>query len=141
MKKTLKLSLALLGFAMIFGTTSCKKYEEGPSLSLRSKKARVANTWVFDKYIVDGTEADLAASGLDKVEAEYKKDGNYHIKSNGTEVDHGTWEFGDKKETIITTDEDGDKDTATIIKLKNKELWTKDTWGGVTYESRMKAKE
>lgn len=39
--KVLKLTTLLLLLTMVFGATSCK-YEEGPSISLRSKKARVA---------------------------------------------------------------------------------------------------
>ena len=34
----------------IFVLTSCKKYEEGPSFTLLSKKSRLANTWRIDRY-------------------------------------------------------------------------------------------
>jgi len=34
----------------------CKKYEEGPAMSLRSKKGRVANKWKVDAYLKNGTD-------------------------------------------------------------------------------------
>ena len=37
----------------------------------------------------------------------------------------GTWSFGDKKETLITTITGFSADTAVIIRLKSKELWIK----------------
>lgn len=138
MKKTLKLSVILLGFALIFGTTSCKKYQEGPAISFRSKKARVANTWVVEKSIVDGKEE--STSPLSGFVFEFTKDGKYNFTADETSYDKGTWDFGDKKETIVMTNENGDKNTATILKLKNKELWTKETISGVTFETHYKEK-
>lgn len=140
MKKTLNLSVALLAFAMIFGT-SCKKYEEGPALSLRSKKARVANTWTVNKMVSeDGDEDIWTEEEKENYTIEYTKDGNYSFEysyeaggSTITVDDEGTWEFSDNKEKIITTDGNGDKTESTIILLKNDEMGVKDEDGNKTY--------
>jgi hypothetical protein len=36
--------------------SSCKKYEEGPSFTLLSKKSRLANTWRIDSYFENGVD-------------------------------------------------------------------------------------
>ena len=35
---------------------SCGKYDDGPKLSLASKKGRFAGTWKVDKYLRDGVD-------------------------------------------------------------------------------------
>ena len=42
-------SLSLLVLAFVMG--SCSKYEEGPILSLRTKKARLAGVWEIEKFV------------------------------------------------------------------------------------------
>jgi hypothetical protein len=44
--------LALLAIAITFG--SCGKYEDGPNISLRTKKARVAGNWKVVKVTING---------------------------------------------------------------------------------------
>ena len=134
--KTLKLTTLLVGLALVFGT-SCGKYEEGPGISFRSKKARVANTWAIEKYIVDGTEIDITY--FSDLSIEYTKDGKYTY-SDGSSSSKGTWEFGDKKETIKETDEDGEVEESEIVRLTNKEFWTKHTENGSTSEIHLKSK-
>lgn len=141
MNKTLKLTVALLGFAMIFGSTSCGKYEEGPSLSLRSKKARLANTWTISKTVTnDGDETIWTSEEKENYTMEIKKDGTYSFEAKytfggttTTFTDNGTWEFIDGKEKIKTTDSDGNTSEATIILLKNKEWASKDEDGDKAY--------
>jgi hypothetical protein len=41
---------------LIFTIQSCKKYEDGPRLSLLTRKQRLRNTWVVDKYIENGID-------------------------------------------------------------------------------------
>lgn len=123
--KTLRiLSLAALAMAFVLG--SCSKYEEGPALSLRTKKARVAGTWSVEKFVSDdGTET----SSNDNSTIEYTKDGTYRI-SSGSASFSGTWEFNSDKTEIVTTTEffgAVSKDESTIIKLKNDEMWLADS--------------
>lgn len=122
--KTVKfLSLALLAMTFVLG--SCSKYEEGPALSLRTKKARVANTWQADKYVSeDGTETEAN----DESTIEYEKDGTFTVKSGAFSFE-GTWEFNSDKTGIITSLESNgvtQESTLIIIKLKNDEMWVAD---------------
>lgn len=140
--KTLKLTTLLLALTLVFGSTSCK-YEEGPGISLRTKKARVAGEWIVEKTIdEDGTETTVAES--DSPVFTYEKDGtgkySYTYTFAGTTTTTNEtfkWEFTDSKKKFKTTDEDGDSYTEEIIRLTNKEFWLKDTDG---YQTHYKAK-
>lgn len=132
--KTIKLSGILLAFTLMLGT-SCKKYEEGPFISLRSKKERLSNEWKIDKmYDENGNELEI--SELERaLKIIYEKSGGFSIKLGDDDFITGTWEFGDKKKTIISTHENPftsemEKDTVQIIKLKEKELWLENSDGG-----------
>jgi hypothetical protein len=46
-------AVAIVGSVVM---TSCSKYEEGPSLSLRSKKARLAGEWSVSNVTLNGTD-------------------------------------------------------------------------------------
>lgn len=50
-----KITLCVIASSLIF-FDGCKKYEDGPMLSFRSKKARVEGNWKVDKYTVDGID-------------------------------------------------------------------------------------
>ena len=119
--KTIKiLSLTLLAMTFVLG--SCSKYEEGPALSLRTKKARVANTWETDYYVSeDGTQTQDQGDGT----IEYTKDGKVSYNYGSISVS-GTWEFNDDKTEIETTIENSTS-SSTIIKLKNDEMWLADS--------------
>ena len=54
--KTSGLFLVLVMLVSSLTFQSCSKYEEGPSISLRSKKARLVNKWKIDKMYKNGTE-------------------------------------------------------------------------------------
>ncbi len=115
---------------IIFAGVACNKYEEGPGVSFRSRKGRVANTWEVEKYIAsDGTESTPDPN--DDTQVTYDKDGSYTVSSASSGFSlTGTWEFNDDKTRIYTSYEFGGdtyKDTSGVItKLKNKEMWTKD---------------
>lgn len=121
-----KLTLAALLVSSALYMSSCGKYEEGPSISLRSKKARVANTWKVEAVLENGVDKTSSYSSFyDNFSLEFTKDGVYSTStvSNGTTVtETGTWEFINDDEAIKTT-VDGDSDTLSISKLKNSEFW------------------
>lgn len=135
-KKLLSISLiALIGLGAV-ATPSCKKYEEGPSISLKSKKARLRGKWKEDKYIdSDGTE--VKADGYSQVE--FKKGGDMTTSSTDPSFSFsfdGTWKFSDDKKNLITTFSVlGSNQTSTqeIILLKNDQFAVKDTDGAKTY--------
>ncbi len=105
-KKTIVFILSIVILTTI--NQGCKKYEEGPMISLRSKTERVANTWKVEKYLKNGVDetADRASKKRNYTET-FTKDGvwsYYYIQTdnNGTDEiksDAGKWQFdNDKKE-------------------------------------------
>ncbi len=126
MTKTLKLATVLFASLLIFGT-SCNKYEDGPKLSLRTKKARMVNTWEVteakdgDSDITEFSEG--ATITLDK-EGNYKTGGE--TKLGPVQETEGTWEFSSDKTRLILTEKGATlPEKWTITRLKNDELWLK----------------
>lgn len=125
-------TLKYIAFAFILGAitfSACNKYEDGPKLSLRTKKARLAGDWLIESYTSKGI--DSTASFLAYLGANFKfiieKDGKYSIQGNST--DAGTWKLGeDKDDVMFLSNVAGAKeDSYRILRLKNKELWLKHT--------------
>jgi hypothetical protein len=132
MKKiiTLFMLVAVTGSFM----TSCSKYEEGPKLSLRSKKARLAGEWVVDHY-VDASGTSVTPTGNTGV-LTIDKDGTFTDADGSGNSYAGTWAFAGDKEQITFTVTAGGlsiSSTSTIILLKNKEIAFKDADGDKTY--------
>ncbi|OFX19372.1 MAG: hypothetical protein A2033_07710 [Bacteroidetes bacterium GWA2_31_9] len=127
---------------------SCSKYEDGPGISLRSKKARMANIWKIDKItdLDTGNEVDQnefmgfadssGASSSVVLTFDIKKDGKIDviatISAFSLTVASGTWEFvGDTGIKISVTSTYMNTAGAqiiegTILRLANNELWIKD---------------
>lgn len=130
------LIIAFLGITLMF--SSCGKYEEGPSISLRSKKARVAGDWVFEKQIVNGVEVPL--TGVSDLVITYEKDGKGKYTSGGVTVEF-EWKFSDDNEKMLSKfPTETEWDESTILRLTNKEMWSKEVDGSNTTEYHLKAK-
>ena len=119
--------LLFLSFTIL---SSCKKYPDGPALSLRSKMNRVTNVWTIEKYLIDDVDQTTAMlAGFYENTFQMKKDGTYSENWNSFVApltDGGKWEFIENKEAIKkTSDGTGTSDTLTILRLKNKEFWIK----------------
>lgn len=107
---------------------SCKKYEEGPTLSLNSKKERVCNTWRVEKAYEGEIEKTSDYEGW---RITFTKDNYYFFYTVGTSSISlnftGTWEFDSKKETIVARVTDGSGQVEfrkyKIIKLMKNEMW------------------
>lgn len=109
-------------FIIVASLTSCKKYEEGPALSLRSKTARVANTWKVESYTINGADNTQSLNSINYTEF-YDKDGNYSY-STSVGSGSGKWEFQSDKEQIKRSGVSGQSsETLYILKLKEKEFW------------------
>lgn len=135
--KTIKITLAILLMGSTVAVSSCNKYEEGPSLSLRTKKARLAGEWDMVAYSNGGVE--VADTDSDYVT--FEKDGTFKFSmEDGTSMT-GKWEFANDKEAItMTYDNSTITGTSTILKLTNDELWIKDTEGTEEYITKMEKK-
>lgn len=104
--------------------TGCKKYEEGPSLSLRSKKARVANEWRVE-YAYDLEDGEINTSDFTGETWEFTKKGEWIEREYGVIEKSGTWEFISDKESIKIT-KPNNVDYYNILKLKENEMWLRD---------------
>lgn len=88
---------------------SCSKYEDGPLLSLKTKKARLVNKWKIEKYYVNNV--DYTSSLYDGTYMEFSDNGDFHftlitegsLTIEDTTVIDGTWEFSKKKDDVDVT--------------------------------------
>jgi hypothetical protein len=119
MKKSSIILIVLIGL-IIPTIQSCKKYEEGPSISLRSKEERVSNTWKVDNCKRNGTDyTSLVANYIET----YTKDGNYSY-SWGNASGTGKWQFQNSdKEIKLTGIDNQASHTLVILKLEEKVFW------------------
>ena len=102
----------------------CKKYDDGPTISIMPKKMRLDRTWKVEKTITAGQ----TTTGSNDNTVQFKGDGTVissMILGSGTFTNNGTWEFGSKKETIRITYGSSTSE-ATILRLTTKEFWIKD---------------
>ncbi len=119
MNTTKILSIILLICASF---TGCKKYEDGPAFSLRSKTARVANTWEIESYTINGADNTSTLKNINYTET-YDKDGNYSYNSSAV-TGSGKWEFQSDKEQIKRSGVSGQStETLFILRLKENEFW------------------
>ena len=145
MKKAL--TIAALFIMSIVVLNSCSKYEDGPGISLRSKKARIANIWKIDKITDLDTNVEInqdeffgftdSTSGMTYTvdfKIKMEKDGKMQIIASamGFElpVASGTWEFvgdtGIKTSLVYINTTETVINEGTILRLANNELWIKD---------------
>jgi len=122
MKASSKISVILILFAALIIPTmqSCSKYPEGPDFTIRSRTARVANTWKVENYKVNGTDfTSLVASYTET----YTKGGAYSY-SWGSSSGSGTWTFqNNAKEIRLNGNDEQSSRVLTILKLEEKEFW------------------
>lgn len=118
----------LLSFFVLLVMASCKKYEEGPCLSLKSKKERISNTWTIEKATQN---SEVITSKFDGWKITMTKEGYLFFFSTGKNSTQpaltGKWEFTDSKEKlkVIYSDPEGNEivESYDIIKLKENALW------------------
>ena len=122
MKTTFKIGFA----AIIVASTlfsSCGKYDDGPKISLASKKSRICRAWTIEKFVdgATGTETPCTA-GCGNIE--YLKDGTY--KNGGYLVVNTKWQFSSDKDKLEIIFGTTTVSTDNIIRLTSKEFWVRD---------------
>jgi len=148
MKKINQLTVLVFALTLVVASIpACKKYEDGPGLSFRSKTKRLVNNWKLDKYLWNGSDKTSSLLITNYTE-EYTEDGTYSRSYNDDDgdpfSDTGNWEFDDEKDNILIkgvssielTDENSTvtNTKVTILKLKKKELWYHFENGGDDHE-------
>jgi len=81
---------------------SCTKYEEGPLLSLRSKKSRLEGEWQYDMYIENNIDKSIEIID-NKIIFEKKGDVysyEYNRSTGVTNLYTGKWNFDNKRENL-----------------------------------------
>jgi hypothetical protein len=123
-KKTI--GLLFLGGVLITSANSCKKYEEGPTISLRSKTARVSNVWKIEKYLENGTDKTTNFTNSNYT-VTLTEDGNYSYSytfGSSNVTGSGKWEFQNKDTEIKISGINGvPSQTLIILRLKESEFW------------------
>lgn len=112
--------------------TSCRKYEEGPNVSFRTKAARVTNNWKIESALVNGTEVSQDPLWAKQKHYMYR-DGKYIMTIiNPVTLEaknlQGTWKLydHDSKIALTTKNFSGNIDSTNefnILKLYNKQFW------------------
>lgn len=107
----------------IIALGSCTKFEEGPFVTLRTNKQRIAQTWLLEaKYDAANGQA---VTFSDNNKMTFSKEGDFTNTVSGVEVISGTWAFKGDDELQLTYTVFGltNADTYRIIKLYYDEFW------------------
>ncbi len=118
----------VIALAATLLSTGCKKYEDGPAFSLRSKKERIANTWRVEQALNGSQDV---TSNFDQYELQMLTSGNATLSALYTLGDlsfelqtNGTWSLENSNEDLRLDYENNDADeTYKILRLKEDELW------------------
>lgn len=123
-------SLALL--LALGGLGGCQTYEDGPLLSLRSKRARVVNNW--QPYLISRNDLDERAE-YTRFELDFTDGGEFSWRSQTIDGDttalDGTWELSSANRQIkltylVPADSVSVKERLLymdILRLKEDDLW------------------
>jgi hypothetical protein len=111
---------AVLSLFLVTSLESCKKYDDGPMISFRSRAERVANNWKVDSYNVnDNNQTSLLADYKES----YTKEGNYSY-TWGILAGTGTWSFQNKDKEILLLGSSNQEDHVLfILKLEEESFW------------------
>ncbi len=117
---------------------SCKKYPDGPSLSLQPKKWRLSGTWQVESFYVN-TQDLTNAYFPNKVYFEsYDANKKYEV-NDAFNKQIGTWKFTNKREKLYRSASLFGTVAleVTILRLTSKELWYSYTDGTANYEMHL----
>ena len=124
-------------FALLFISIfllSCGKYEEGPGISLLSKKNRITNVWSLSSKITNSQTTNLSNTTW---KVEIKDDETYNAQATYLGIpflnESGIWKFStDKSQLLTTASGSSNTDSWEIIRLTKDELKLKYISGGDT---------
>ena len=124
-------------FALLFSSIllfSCGKYEEGPGISLLTKKNRITNVWSLSSRMTNSQTTNLSNSTW---KVEIKDDETYTSQVTYLGIpflnESGIWKFStDKSQLLTTASGSSNTDSWEIIRFTKDELKLKYISGGDT---------
>ena len=127
---------ALIAMLFITTFTACKKYPDGPGISLRSRSERVANNWKVGQAYDNGKDV---TGDYNKYDLNLTKSGGASLTAKysfaGTAFDYtttGTWAFVNNDEKISFDYSNNSADGVyKILKLKENEMWLHEDGGSL----------
>lgn len=140
MRKAVFLLLGIFSIATLL--THCKKYEEGPALSFRSKEARLANNWDVKVALEDGVDKTYWFRNWT---IDITEDGRFATTDlddrDSTVSASGFWWLTNEKEDLLLVYNDPpvdpDRFTYQIRNLRDDELWIQMKGDSSTWEYRL----
>lgn len=139
MKLLKTITVSLFISSLIF--TSCKKYEEGPGLSIKSKKSRISNSWYISNITeTSGDSESFSNKDLMTQFYMFSTDGSGTWRYPSSVLNNGEivynkkssnikWEFNNDKTILniaITDYDELEFEKFEIIKLKKNEIKLKE---------------
>ncbi len=117
--------LFVVAIVVSLALSSCSKYDEGPTLTLRSKASRLNGEWKITKVTENGVARTFDANARVKMD----KDGVYSyssVYSGQTITAEGTWKLTSDGDKILFTSSLGQftsSEEYVIKRLSSKELF------------------
>jgi hypothetical protein len=137
-KLTAFIFVLTIGSTVLALMSSCKKYEDGPLISFRTRTERLSNTWEVYNYTFNGN--DLTSLYTNCTET-FSKGGDYSY-SCGLFDGAGKWKFQSNDERIqLTGNEDKSNRNLKILKLEEDAFWYSTDDGGDVTELHMVTKK
>jgi hypothetical protein len=131
--------ILLVMVAVLFVTlTGCKKYPDGPTISLSPKKWRLDGTWKIEQVLENGQDVTSAyTTFIPNYTLQLKSDKTYTETYTGSSsADVGTWSWNDsKKYLLMTPSGSSTANNLKILKLKHNALWLQETDGSDVTET------
>ena len=109
-----KLTYLSTGLLLVFGLIACNTFPDGPIISIKSKSARIANTWKVTKA-TDSDGADKTSS-FDNYTYIFEEDGTAQVTYTIASINfklNGTWELLEDDTVFHLNVQDG----TTLIKI------------------------
>ena len=137
----MKKIIGILALSILFA--ACK-YEDGPKLSLRTKKHRAVNTWHIDKVFENGMDKTTDyKNAFVNYQIDLKSDNTYKLKYRpfnlSDYLETGNWAFSNDKVFINFTPKDSKSPGQwKILRLTETETWVIQNINGKDVELRMK---
>jgi hypothetical protein len=134
---------SLLFYTLLAGS-ACKKYEDGPYLSFKSREERISNTWKVDKVLINDEEITSSTNlEFKNLKWTFSTNGNVtrSIDVNGQPFTvTGQWalQSNDEEIRIVINSQLYSEDSVwVILKLMEDEFWVLFVVNSDTYEAHL----